>query len=310
MSRAVSALAAALTCCCLLTTADAVEVERTPDVVDGGGLLDYRGKPTFSVGSWVRYRTQGSSLQGHKDDYTVTILIAGEEVCWGEPCVWVETWTDKSGRASRSTASLVSYSAFGDTMAYRRVMWFMRKTINGLLPDGTPDVILNTRGSSEFALRKINWDQEDQGFARTDTLGADTVVTVPAGTFTATRVVKTRGRAETSEKGDSTVYYARQLRQTFYMNRKVPITSMVQLDVDDIQQGKSWLAGQFDRGPLSLLERAQGSTTLLEYGSGGLIPRLVPESARHPIADRRLVEQFMSLPGEPATKVLKPGGMR
>src|SRR5262245_20189051 len=79
--------------------------------VDGVGMLDFR-QGRFKVGGWVRYRTKGDTEQGYKTDYTVTVLIGGEEKWWGEDCFWVETQTSYSGNAPEYTASLISFSVF------------------------------------------------------------------------------------------------------------------------------------------------------------------------------------------------------
>src|SRR6185369_10683623 len=84
--------------------------EHASELIDGAGLVNYMQRPTFSVGSWAKYHTVSKSEQGFKDDYTVTILVAGEEVWWGEPCFWVETRTKKMGARERATASLISYA--------------------------------------------------------------------------------------------------------------------------------------------------------------------------------------------------------
>jgi hypothetical protein len=280
-------------------------VDRAPDLIDGAGMIDFSGKPNFSVGSWVRYRTHGSSLQGHQDDYTVTILIGGEEVWWGEPCFWVETWTQK-GETINKTATMMSYSAFGDTMATKYVMWFIRKTVDGLDAEGHPQVSLYTRQRSELKLRRVNYEDKGDVTTKTDTLQAETVV-VPAGRFETTKIQKFRGYAQSVEEGDSTVYYRRGYTQYCYRTTKVPIACVAKIDIDDKQEGKTWLAGQFSQGPLRLLERSQGTTELIEYGTGGLTPAVVPESARHSIANRKLVEQAYSLPMEPPVKALPPG---
>src|SRR5262249_15767529 len=39
-------------------------VERASDLIDGAGMLNYMQRPTFTVGTWVKYRTLGSSEQG------------------------------------------------------------------------------------------------------------------------------------------------------------------------------------------------------------------------------------------------------
>src|SRR5207249_3949001 len=166
---------------------------------------------------------------GAKDDYTVTILIGGEEVWWGEPCFWVETRTDKPGRPAEVTASLISYAAFGDTMSDRHMLWFVRKTINGLKMNDKPDIALYVRGKTEVQLRRSNWAKEENP-DRTDSLGVDTV-SVPAGTFRTSRLRRHYGIAETAEKGDSSVYYEHLLDRVFHYTPKVPVTNLAQVDL-------------------------------------------------------------------------------
>src|SRR5262245_62923692 len=130
MRRAASLLILAAALLPLLTVrAAGYDVERAPSVIDGSGFVNYMQRPHFTIGEWVKYRTVGHSLRGFNDDYTVTIMVAGEEVFWGEPCVWLETWTQPAGGRLNATASLVSYAAFGDTMSDRHLLWFVRKTI-------------------------------------------------------------------------------------------------------------------------------------------------------------------------------------
>lgn len=310
MSRAVSVSAsrrllavATVVACCLSPIP--VWGDRAPDIIDGVGLLDFRDRPLFHVGSWVRYHTVGSSLQGLKSDYTVTILIAGEEVCWGDPCVWVETWLENAGGTS-VTATLVSYSAFGDTMAYRHPGWFLRKSINGMGENGALEVALSMRQKSEFQRRKVDWDARGTGVV-IDTLGTESV-TIPLGTFQTTRVLHTQAASGAEEEGDSTTYYQHKEHQTHYLSRQIPITGLVKMDIDDIQQGKSWAVGRYNRDSLKTLERAMGTTTLVAQGRGDLTPRLVPPALRYPIADRSLVERVLRMPSEPTVRVLRPGG--
>jgi hypothetical protein len=280
------------------------DVDRAPDTIDGAGLLDYMQRPHFAVGNWVKYHTTSSSLRGLNDDYTVTILVAGEEVWWGDPCVWIETWTDKKGGHTSATASLVSYSAFGDTMSEKHILWFIRKTIDGFKADGTPDIALYARSKPELQMRRANIEQEEE-VTRNDSLGADTT-TVPAGAFQVFKVKRRSGHAQTAELGDSTTYYERRLDRVFYITSKVPITHVARIDIDDHQLGKTWLAGQFDKGPLKTLERAQGQTVLVGYGTGGLTPLLVPVANRVSI-ERKLVDAAIT-PMEPQIIQVKKSG--
>ena len=307
MSRALPLFTAALLTVGLVAPTFGAGVDRAPDVIDGAGWVDYSGRPNFQVGSWVKYRTKGSSQQGHQDDYAVTILIAGEEVWWGEPCFWIETWTEKDGR-ELPTATLMSYSAFGDTMATRHVLWFIRKNIDGMNAKGEPDIVLYSRDPSEFKLRSVNWEEENaKTAARYDTLGKE-AVTVPAGSFETTKVQRFRGVVETAERGDSTIYYRRSYYEYYYKSPRVFITQVAKMELDDRQEGKTWRVGQSDQGPLNMLERSQGTTVLVEQGTGGLTPKLVPEGSRKSITNRKLVEQAYSLPMEPAVKTVTRGG--
>jgi hypothetical protein len=309
MSRAVTVsalrrlLAIAAVAACI--SSPVARAEGIPDVIDGTSMLDYRDRPLFHVGSWVRYRTTGKSLSGRVTDYTTTILIAGEEVCWGDPSVWVETWVEKTAGTS-ATATLVSYSAFGDTMAYRHLAWFQRKSIDGIGEDGKINVTIPARASKELSLRKANWDTEDAGVV-IDTLGTESV-TIPLGTFKTTPVLHTRSSGGTFDQSDSTIYYQRKDRRTYFLSREIPITGLVKADIDDIQQGKSWAVGHFNRDSLTVLERATGSTMLVAQGRGDLIPKLVPPALRHPIPDRSLVERVLRQPMEPTVRVLRTGG--
>jgi hypothetical protein len=306
MSRAVVVIAVAVAACFLPASAHAVGVDRAGDLIDAVALVDYGAEPNFTVGSWVKYRTVGSSLQGFNDDYTVTILVAGEEVFWGDPCFWLETWTERPGETSRAVATLISYSAFGDTMAIRHPQWFMRKTIYGLQGEDKPEIMLAGRQPAEFRVRRAAWDSDDNTNIKLDTLATRTV-TLPLGAFVTLPVVHARTHSETVEHGDSTIYFDRVQKQTFFMNRDVPITGFVQIETDDVQRGKSWRAGEFIPGTPNLLEQATGTTTLVDRGQGGLTPELVPKDMRRPIADRQEVRQNYSFPPEHAGRTRAPG---
>src|SRR5262249_29976203 len=133
MRRAASLLIFAAALLPLLTLrAAGYDVERAPSVIDGAGFVNFMQKPHFTGGEWVKSGPGGEGLGGSQDAYTLTIRVAGEGVFGGEPGVWIETWTEPAEGHVNATASLVSYSAFGDTMADRHLMWFVRKTINGI----------------------------------------------------------------------------------------------------------------------------------------------------------------------------------
>src|SRR5262245_36685673 len=109
----------------------ALAVEKL-DPVDAIAMIDYRRGAHFKVGDWVKYQSQGSSYQGYKTDYSVTILIAGEEMWWGEKCFWVETLSSFSGQPPEVSASLVSYAIFEDSLPNIRFNRYVRKFVEGV----------------------------------------------------------------------------------------------------------------------------------------------------------------------------------
>src|SRR5262249_25963603 len=143
-------------------------------IMNGIGLIDYRHRPTFKVGDWVKYRMRGHSELGMSDDYDLTLVIAGEEDFWGDPGFWVETWVDIAGVPPQTRASLMSYEIFGDTVATQRLLLYMRRVITMLNDDGTPKMEINKPTGSTLKARRevmnpIRFDL--------DTLGVDTVQT-------------------------------------------------------------------------------------------------------------------------------------
>jgi hypothetical protein len=297
MRRAASLLILAAVLLPLLSVrAAGFDVERAPSIIDGSGFVNFMQKPHFTIGEWVKYRTVGQSLRGYHDDYTLTIMVAGEEVFWGEPCVWIETWTEPAEGKVNATASLVSYSAFGDTMADRHLMWFVRKTINGVTSEGKGDVSLVTRGAKELKLRAANWARDDNPI-KSDSLGSDTT-SVPGGSFDVKKVKREFATAETDEQGDSTVYYDRRTTRIFYYTPKVPITNLAKITLVDEQRGKTWLVGKFNKNPYNILERSEGTTHLIASGKEGLTPLLVPKEMRRPI-NRKLIDEALSMPQSP-----------
>src|SRR5213594_1988671 len=64
-----------------------------PQRMNAIGLIDFGGRPTFQVGVFAKYHMSALSAHGVVDDYTLTVMIAGEEEWWGEECFWIETWT-------------------------------------------------------------------------------------------------------------------------------------------------------------------------------------------------------------------------
>ena len=197
-------------------------------VIDGSEMVDYTRAPNFGVGSWVTYHAVSNSALGYHSDYFITLLIAGEEEFWGERCFWLETWTKDAGADTFYTASLISYSAFGDTAAVNHIGWFVRKTIQHLGADGEPEQMLNKRDATEFKLRAKDRNKRVEEGKETekliDTLGVDTVA-VPRGRFRGPVVREINRLVENAFRGDSTIYYIRQETRTRKLAEAMPILS-------------------------------------------------------------------------------------
>ena len=262
-----------------LTADDVQPVER----INGIGIVDYSRKPTFKVGDWARYHMTARSDAGFKDDYTVTVLIAGEEEWWGERCFWVETWTDMEGKPPQTAATLMSYSVFDDSLAVLHMQLYMRKTISGLNEDGTPKVDLYRRASVSVKSRKpisdqIAWD--------VDTVGIESVET-PKGTLDCKRVEIKQGKGITGASTDSTSYTEVRENRTAFLHRSIPITSIAREDVEYLVQRRTWMTGRSTEASaaFNIVDRARGTAALVDYGSA-LEARLVPPELRSSIASR------------------------
>ena len=242
--------------------------------VDGIGLIDYSiGKPDFHVGSWVKYRMRAKSDKGFTDDYSVTILIAGEERFWGDDCFWVETWTDIPGQGTFSQATLMSYSIFRDSLALPHMQVYMRKTISGLNEDGSIQETVYERVSETLQSRNppgagIRWNLVP--------LPTETVKNAK-GTFVTHPVRMESGAGTTSESKDSTrSNEARDYRTAFY-TPKVPITHMAQMYIDYSVTTRTWLIGHSkDAGPPAVLDKSHGVAELIDFGDSGLKGRMLP----------------------------------
>lgn len=301
MRRAISILLFLLASAALATST----VHAAAGVVFNGiGLVDYTRKPDFKVGDWVRYRMEGSSELGESDKYDLTLVIAGEEDFWGDPGFWVETWIDFPGRPPETTASLMSYEIFGDTVATQRLQLYLRKVINQLNDDGTPRIEINKPAASIMKTRRevknpVRWTR--------DTLGVDTVQT-PKGLFKAVKVSLKQGTSSTQAVGDSSIYQElREDRISFYAP-EVPITHLSREDITTVAGRKSWLIGRSgDATALAIRDRGTGSARLIDFGHG-LSGRLIPERLRFSVAQQVAKERAAARPT--AARRAPTGGKR
>jgi len=300
MRRAIAALS-------LLLALAALDAPRsradTGAIMNGIGLIDYRHKPDFKIGDWVRYQMKSHSELGASDDYELTVMIAGEEDFWGDPGFWVETWVDMPGVPPQTRASLVSYEIFSDTVATQRLLLYTRKMINMLNEDGTPKMDINKPSASTLKARR-----EVQNPVRfsLDTLGTDTVVT-PKGTFKPLKVLMKQGTGATQMVGDSSLYTEVRENRTSWYTLEVPITHLAREDIESINAHKSWLTGRSgDALPLAIRDRGLGTARLIDFGHGATA-RLVPERLRHTIAQQVAAEKAAAKPKSTTAKPASSG---
>jgi hypothetical protein len=287
MRRATALLVAA--CLGLAVLLAAPPIPAAVKSLDSSMMVDYSGRPGFQVGSWVRYRVTSRSKLGVAEDYYITMLIGGEEDFWGDPGFWLETWVTNDAGDTSATASMVSYSAFGDTAAARHLTWFLRKMVTGQHgPGGGAEVTVWTRDGNEIRQRAKDQPRDLITARGTtfDTLGVDTTV-VPRGSFKG-KVVRERTAIIAEQmKGDSTYRYQREEIRTRKMSDEVPITHMVREDVVDTQTRKGWITGHSGESEEEVLERGVMATILVGYGVGEIAPGVTPARVRMSLAEQR-----------------------
>ncbi len=250
--------------------------------VDAISMIDFRRGPHFKVGDWVRYRTRGESAQGFKTDYRVTVLIAGEELWWGEECFWVETQTSYGGGPPEVAASLLSYAVFQDERPKTRFRRYVRKYLDGLDADGKPAVQLFLRGPSELTTRGFAERDPDR---KVDTVGVEQVE-VPKGAFDALRVNQRYREYETNQEGDSTVYFELTEDHAYWWSDQVPITSLVRVDQENIQRRRVWMIGESENASIHIVEHTTGSSQLIDFGSG-MKAQSIPERLQRPLSEQK-----------------------
>jgi hypothetical protein len=274
------------------------------DVIDGSLMVDYSKAPNFKVGSWVRYHGTANSKLGINKDYVLTLLVAGEEDVWGDRCFWLETWTENQGRPINTTASLISYTAFGDTAALRHGTWFIRKMVTGPAGrPGEPEFSLWTRDREEVRRGEDAIKKLDPGLVRGttfDTLGVDTAQ-VPRGSYRG-KVVRERSTITLeTNRGDSTTRDVRVETRMRKMSDQIPITRMVREDVLDTQVRRGWLTGHSGDVKEDLLEEGKMRTMVIEYGSGGLKPMVIPPRLQGTIEQQQARNKKAAPPSRTST---------
>ncbi len=279
MRRAQSLIPVLLATLAATSVSDAAK--QSVDRVNGIGIIDYASRPSFKVGTWVSYHMTGTSEMGESDDYDVTVLIAGEERFWGEDCFWVETWTEHKGKAPQAVATLMSYEIFSDEQPNLRSQYYMRKTIDGLTPEGDASEQLIRRPASTLKRKSII---DEAPPVRLDTLGLETIHALGRD-FECRKVQWQEGKAATLDQRDSSVTTeVRQNRMT-YLSREVPLTGLVRESLEHTIRRRSWAIGRSQEGAVwTVMDRATGSAILTGFGEGKE-PRMVPENRRTMLKD-------------------------
>lgn len=237
------------------------------------GYIDYRNKPRFKVGDWVKYQFKSTTDDGQSEEYTMTILISGKETFWGDDCFWVETWTGGRTLVPQVTSILMSYSAFGDTAWLQHLQVYQRKSaVRGEEGDVEQELIRRALHG------KPTGDDRPSLTVLTDTLGRDTVH-VALGVYNCTTVRRKAGTGMSEERGDSTIRTENWDQRHLYLSPKVPITSLVRERDDRWITRKAWKAGESKDAVQSYLLKGTGTFDLVEFGSGDLMPKLTPEYA-------------------------------
>lgn len=276
------------TCAAMAFSAPPSRGAKAHPIMNAIGLIDYSTKPTFKPGDWVRYHVVGSNNEGDRDDYYVTVLIAGEEKFWGEDCFWIETRTQAAGTtAPMAIVTLMSYSIFDDSLAQTRLKLYMRKEITDVREDGTPWQELTKRPPLTMRNRKPPGEHSEWSV---DTLGADTVQ-VPPGLYRCTKLKLEEGVARIADMGDSSSRTEVRNTRTVYMTPGVPITHFARERIEETVRHKSWLVGHSQEGSeLKLVGLSAGDARLQDFGTGlesGLVPEQFRKSFREQAAAER-----------------------
>jgi hypothetical protein len=196
----------------------------------------------------------------------------------------------------------MSYAVFDDSLASKHFLWYMRKYINGFDDNGVPVQELSQRSASELVNRPSN---DEITRHQIDTLGFETTE-VPKGKFRALRVKDLLSEGVTQHKGDSTVYYERSEEQVHWYTNAVPLAGVARIDYDNVQRGRTWLAGESKGAEMRTLEHSKGSTVVEDYGSG-MKSLLIDPRFQRPLSEQGITEEKPSPPRRPRRAGTKTG---
>jgi len=270
--------------------------------VSAVSYVDCRGKPHFKVGDWVKYHFKSESDDGKTQEYDMIVLIAGEEVFWGDPCFWVETQVSYGKeKPSASDSKLMSYSMFGDTLWEQRIAVYQRKS-SGLAEDGSIRQELIHRSLS----KRPSGRMAPVTTVLVDTLGRKESVSVPKGTFVTTKVRLKAGIGSTEDIGDSTRRTENWDLRTRYLSPQVPITSIVKEVTEQWIVWKTWKVGKSEDAVQFYPARGTATVELVAYGNGPpVVSQLAPLYARKGLAKRPVVVPKMPAPSKQSAQLEK-----
>jgi hypothetical protein len=303
MCRAIRWLPIAALVALAFLTARPASSQNASAVSSGVALLDFRRAPDFKVGDWVRYHVWGTATGADRVEYVLTLLVAGEEVFWGDSCFWLEAWTEMPDRLPVGMATLVSYQAYRDSGAADRVSFYTRKSIMNFEEDGTPIEEIVMQARSVLTMRELPSVERPE---TTVALGRDTVAWA-RGVVECDKVAKRWVKSRTVPKGDSTVTNESRLERIQYHDRSVPITSLAREIGSQEEFARTWRSIRSSEGvPNVLLGRADNGMRLLDHGHG-LTARFIPKERRASLADQAAARKAAKPSGSKASGA-KSGG--
>jgi hypothetical protein len=274
----------ALTVALALSAPGAVRALQTDTRMSSVGILDYTLPPTFKVGDYVRYLVTTMDEKGTVDDrYYLTVMIAGQEVFWGERCFWVETWTDEDTARVRSVElALMSYDIFKDPKASENLLDYQRKIADEF--DEKTGQLIETLVSPNTVSLTTRRSKAEVPSLQVDTLGIDTTQT-PLGTFRSPVIVARSAWGKAGGSGDSTVYKERRDDHTTWNAPEIPLTGNVRDEMWMRETRRTWMVGHSKESTPEVLVGARHVVARLVGYGHGLKSRLLPPSRAHGFDD-------------------------
>lgn len=262
----------------------ALRAAQTGSAVGGIAILDYTRKPTFKVGDYTRYYVTGADKDGNiQDRYVLTVLIAGQEIWWGERCFYIETTQDDGRGAPASGATLMSYSIFDDSLPEEHVMMYARKMVMGYDSEtGNLNEVLTSTGTPSASSRQQGARSHT---VKRDTVGTDTVHTA-MGVLKGPKVEMHQAWGRYGGRGDSTTYDEVHEDRTQWTCDQVPLTGFALEVTKTSETRRSWLIGRSkDAAPARQVSGSTVTARLIGYGHG-LQSTALPADRVHSFDDR------------------------